>query len=162
MSHVSECKTVYRNINDVEAAAKRLGGELIRGKTSIQWYNRFVDDSTQWKAMFSPEEAEKIAKMSKAQRVKIINQKMSGCSHAIKFKGINYEVGAWQRPDGTYRLRWDGFDGTLNRKMGGYNGGHFAQAYGIESAKRAALKKGWKTQEKPRADGQIELEVLVR
>lgn len=162
MSHVSECKTVYRNISDVESAAKRLGGELVRGQTSIRWYDKFVDDSTEWKRMFSPEEAEKIAKMSPAQRKKIINQKMAGCSHAIRFKGINYEVGVWQQPDGTYRLRWDGFDSTLNRKMGGYDGGHFAQAYGVEAAKRAAKRKGWKTVEKPRTDGQIELEVLVR
>jgi len=162
MSHVSECKTVYRNLNDVEAAAKRLGGELVRGQKSIRWYNRFVDDSTEWRRMFSEEEANKIAAMPKSQRVKIINKKMSGCDHAIKFKGVGYEVGVWTQPDGTYRLRWDGYDSSLNRKMGGYEGGHFAQAYGVEAAKRAARRKGWRTVEKPRADGQIELEILVR
>ena len=162
MSHVSECKTVYKSLTDAEAAAERLGGELIRGKKSFVWYNKFVDDSQEWKRMFSPEEAERIAKLPKDQRVKIINQKMSGCDHVIRFKGINYEVGVFTKPDGTYRLRWDGFDSALNRKMGGYDGGRFAQAYGIESAKRAAARKGWRTVEKPRANGQVEVEVLVR
>jgi hypothetical protein len=71
-------------------------------------------------------------------------------------------VGVWQKEDGTFRLRWDGYDGRLNQKMGGYEGGHFAQAYGIEAAKRAAVRKGWKTIEKPRIDGHVELEVLIR
>ena len=162
MSHVSQCKTVYTSLNDIEAAAKRLGGELLRGKTSIKWYGKFVDDSTEWKRMFTPEEVTKIEKMSKAKRIQAITEKMTSCHHVVRFKGINYDVGVWQQDDGTYRLRWDGFDSNLNRKMGGYEGGHFAQAYGVEAAKRAAKKKGWRVQEKPRTDGQVELEVLVR
>ena len=63
MSHVSQCTTVYHSILDLEAAAKRLGGELLRGKKSFKWYNSFVDDSTEWRRMFSDAEADAIAKM---------------------------------------------------------------------------------------------------
>ena len=163
MSHVSQCTTVYRSLDDIEAAAKRLGGELIRGKNHITWFGKFVDDSTQWRSMFSAEDVARIDKMSKEKRTKAITDMMGKCHHAIKFKGINYEVGVWENEDGTFNLRFDGYDGALNRKMGGYGGDAFSQSYTIEATKRAARRKGWRTIEKPVAsNGSVELEVLVR
>jgi hypothetical protein len=163
MSHVSQCNVVYRNLNDVEAAAKRLGGELRRDKHRFKWFqSKFVDDSTTWKSFFPPEEAERIAKMPRDKRIQIVNAAMNNCDHVIHFDGVNYEVGVFRQPDGTFRLRWDNWDHKLKERMGGPNGGRFAQAYGIEAAKRAARKKGWRTSEKQRDNGHIELEVLVR
>jgi hypothetical protein len=87
---------------------------------------------------------------------------MNKVDHIIRFPGIGYDVGVYKQDDGTYRLRWDGYNSALNSKMGGYSGGHFSQSYGVVAAKRAAKKKGWRTTEKKLPNGHIELEVLVR
>lgn len=163
MSHVAQCNTVYRKLEDIQAAAKRLGGELLIDHKKLRWYGSgFVDDSVMWKNMFEKDEADRISRLPKAERVRIINQMMNNVDHVVRFPGIGYDVGVYKQPDGTYRLRWDGFNSALNTRMGGYSGGHFSQAYGVEAAKRAAQRKGWRTNEKSLPNGHIELEVLVR
>jgi hypothetical protein len=162
MSHVAECKTVLKSLDDIEAAATRLGGQLVRGKTTYRWYGSFVDDSTQWKTMFPDAEADRIARLDTHERRAIINKEMSRCDHAISFPGARYDVGVVEQPDGTYRLRWDFYgQGGLLKFMGDKTAGKFTQAYGIEAAKRAARRKGFGIKETTQDNGNVELTLLV-
>lgn len=164
MSHVTQSKHRFHHLSDMEAAAKRLGGELIRDQHTYRMFSSgFVDDSTDWKSMFEPAEAERIARMSRSDRVKVINQAMSHADHVIKFPGCRYDVGVVKQQDGSFALRWDYYgEGGLNRYLGNKEANLFAQAYTIEASKRAARIKGYVTREKKLSSGQIELEMLAR
>ena len=164
MSHVAQCNVVLKNLDVIELAVRRLGGTLHRGVNHIRMFNAgFVDDSTTWKQFFEPAEAERIARMSKAERVKIINAAMNSADAVARFPGAEYDVGIIKQSDGSYRLRWDTWanGGGLHRFIGA-NGGLLAQAYGVEAAKRAARLRGHTVKEVPGSNGSIKLEVLVR
>lgn len=162
MSHVAQCKVVIKNLDDLELAAARLGGTLVRGQTKIRWYGRFVDDSKTWKEFFTPEEAARIAALPSDQRRTIINKEMGRADHAIVFKGATYDVGVMAEKDGTYRLRWDQWagGGGLNAKIGN-SGEKFSQAYAIEATKRAARRKGFMVREEAQPNGHVKLKLLV-
>lgn len=165
MSHVGQIKTVFKNIKDVEAAAARLGGKLHYNKHTVRMYaSGFVDDTTQWKEFFSPEEAARIARLPRDQRIEIINKLFASADHVISFPSANYDVGVYKAADGTYRIRYDSWAGGGGlTKIIGANGGKFAQAYGIEAAKRAARLRGYFAKETPgHKPGSIKLELLVR
>jgi len=165
MSHVAEIKCVIKHLDLLGAAVKRLGGTLnLNDHKLIMYGSGFVDDSYDWKSMFSEAEASRIASLPREQRVKIINKAMSNPAHTISFPNARYNVGVFQKPDGTFSLRWDYYSqGGLLKYMGDRNGGALTQAYGIETAKRSARLRGYTTKEiageKP---GQVKLKVLVR
>lgn len=163
MSHVAQCKVVIKNLDDLDAAAARLGGTLVRGQKGIRWYGRFVDDSKTWKEFFTPEEAARIARLPKSERIAIINKEMSRADHAIVFPGTRYDVGVMKEKDGTFRLRWDQYarGGGLNAKIGN-DGGKFSQAYAIEATKRAARRKGFMVKEEAQPNGHVKLKLLVQ
>ncbi len=164
MSHVAQVNAVLKSLDIIEAAAQRLGGKLVRDQHKYRMYaSGFVDDSTDWKTMFSPEEGARIERLSKEERVKIINKAMSYADHVITFPGASYDVGVIQQNDGTYRLRWDYYgQGGLPKYMGDRQAGKFVQAYGIEATKRAAQRKGYGVRESSKSDGTVQLELLVR
>ena len=83
------------------------------------------------------------------------------CAHAIRFPGARYEAGLVQQADGTFRLAYDAWSsGGLGRILGG-TGERFAQAYGIEAAKRAARLKGYAATEKQMPNGHVQLQLRV-
>ena len=98
--------------------------------------------------------------MDTHRRRTIITKEMSRCDHAIKFTGVNYEVGVVDNGDGTFRLRYDEYDYGLKNKLGP-GGGKLAQAYALEAAKRAAKLKGWMSREVAQKGGSIKLEVFA-
>lgn len=164
MSHVAQCKVVIKNLDDLEAAATRLGGKLVRGQNKIRWYAAgFVDDSSTWKDFFSPEEAARIARLPKSERVALINKEMGRADHAIVFPKTQYDIGVMKEKDGTFRLRWDQWSngGGLNNYIGN-DGGKFSQAYAIEATKRAARRKGFRVQEVAQPNGHVKLKLLVQ
>lgn len=163
MSHVTDAAVKITSLDDAEAAAQRLGGKLVRGQRTMRWWGNFVDDSSTWTTMFAPDEVARIAKLPSNERKAIITNAMSSCDHVVSFPGASYDVGLVRQPDGTFRLRWDTYGtGGLSRYMG-KDGGRFAQAYGVEAAKRQARMLGYHVnKETPRTDGTVELELLVR
>ena len=164
ISHVAQCKAVLKDEAAIEAAAKRLGGQFLRGEKVVRFYEAgFMDDSSTWKDFFSKEEAARIAKLPSHERREIINNLFKSATHVIRFAGTQYDLGIYRQPDGTFRLRWDTWsNGGGLHKFIGSDGGLFAQAAAVEAAKRAALRKGYKVNEKRNADGSIALEMLVR
>lgn len=164
MSHVAQCKVKVKSLDTLEKAVERLGGKLHRNKSTVRWYGAgFVDDSTTWKDFFSPEEAARIAKLSRDERVKIINKEMSRADHVISFPGASYDVGVMQEADGSFRLRWDQWagGGGLHKRIGA-DGGLLGQAYAIEAAKKAARNKGYLVTETRQDNGHIKLKLLVQ
>jgi len=164
VSHVAECKTVLKSLSIIEKAAQRLGGSFHRDQHTYAMYGQgFVDDSTDWRTLFEPAEANRIAGLPRAERIKIINKAMSYADHVITFPKAQYGVGVVAKPDGTFRLRWDYYSqGGLIPYMGDKDAGRFTQAYGIEAAKQAARARGYATKEVPRKDGSVALELMVR
>ncbi len=163
MSHVTQSETVFKSLDDLEAAAERDGGTLHRNRKHVRWFaSGFVDDSTEWKAFFSKEEAARIAKLSKIERVAIINAEMNKADHVISYPGVGYDVGVHEQEDGTFRLRWDYYNGNLGKIMGPKRGYRFAQQYGLSAATRQAQREGWRTVETKKPNGEVELELLKR
>lgn len=164
MSHVAQQKVKVKSLDDLEAAVKRLGGTLHRGQKTIRWYSSgFVDDSSTWKDFFSEQEAARIARLPKQERIAIINAEMSRADHVVSFPGASYDVGVMKDGDGSYRLRWDQWSGGGGlHKFIGSDGGKLGQMYAVEAAKRAARRKGFMVKEEAQPNGHIKLKMLVQ
>jgi len=163
LSHVTQAETVFTSLDDLEAAAARDGGTLHRNRKHVRWFTSgFVDDSKEWKAFFSAEEAARIAKLSKVERVAIINKEMNKADHVISYPGVPYDVGVHEQKDGTFRLRWDYYNRDLGKIMGPKRGYRFTQQYGLSAATRRAKRGGWRTSETKKPNGEVELELLKR
>lgn len=163
MSHVSQCKAILKSRLDIEAAASRLGGFVDWTKQKVKMYGSgFVDDSYQWREFFPPDEAERIARMRREDRIAIINNVMASADGVINFPKAKYNVGIYKLPDNTYRLRYDEWGSGGLVPIMGVGGKRFAQAYSTESAKRVARAKGFTTRETQDEGGRVKLEVYVR
>lgn len=160
MSHVTTAKVVIKDMEAAKVAFQSMGGTFHEGKTHMRWFGNFVDDSTNWKSMFAPGEASRIAALPKDQRIAIINKMMSSCDHTVSFSGAGYEVGLCKNADGTFSLRWDFYDRALGSIMG-TDGGKFNQAYATEYTKRQAKLRGYMVKETKRSDGQRQLEIML-
>lgn len=141
MSHVAKIEVEIKDLEALAAAAKRLGGELIE-KSTYAWFGASVGDYP------LPEgfAAEDLGK----------------CERAIRFPGAKYEVGVVRRRDGRqgYTLLWDFWQGGYGlREAIGAKGERLSQAYGVESATRAARRQGYTVTETQAADGSIVLKV---
>lgn len=154
---------MFRNLEDLKAATARLGGMFHEGQKSYRWYNTWVDDTPVPKGMFENEEDYKrMIALPKEQRKREMTKLLGHCDHAISFQGATFDVGVSKRSDGSFHLQWDYYgQRVLDQKMG-RDGGMFAQAYGVEAAKRAARRKGWIAREQQGKNGQIVVEVLAR
>jgi hypothetical protein len=163
VSHVSQCKAVLKSAKDIEAAAVRMGGSVAWGKAKVKMYGSgFVDDSYQWREFFSAGEADRISRLPRDQRIKIINEVMASADGVINFPKASYNVGIYKLADNTFRLRYDEWGSGGLTPIMGQGGNRFAQAYSIESAKRVARARGYSTREVPQSNGRVQLEVLVR
>jgi hypothetical protein len=145
MSHVVDCNFYINDLDALEAAARRLGGKLNRGKKRYRWYGRDVGD---YKNPTGRESSD-----------------LGTCEHELEFEGCGYSVGVIKRADGKpgYDLEydfWSGGKGLVERI--GKDAGKLRQAYGVVRAKRALAAKGVAVsamQEKTLPNGQIQLVV---
>ena len=124
MSHNEVIDLEVTDLKTLANTAKRLGGELKFNQKEYKWYGRNVGD-------YPLPEGVQVSDLGK-------------CEHAIKFPGINYEVGVIKSKTqkGAYSLLWDFFDGSLKNKMGGSKAITFIQHYTMEKTKIAAMQKG--------------------
>jgi hypothetical protein len=124
MSHTEVIDLEVTDLKTLTNTAKRLGGKLILNQKSYKWYGRFMNDYPLPEGMTSND--------------------LGKCEHAIKFPGINYEVGVVKskQQKGAYELMWDFYDRGLKQKMGGKKGIAFIQHYTMEKTKQAVTEKG--------------------
>lgn len=129
---MSHCDLIQCDIDpdltDLRAAVEILGGEFKVGQTSYKWFGVSVGDY--------PIPAG------------ISEKDLGKCLHAIKFPGINYEVGLIANPEkpGTLAPIWDFYDSKLKNHLGGEKAPKLIQAYTIARAQRLAEAKGEETE----------------
>jgi hypothetical protein len=144
MSHIVTVEARLMDLESIRAACARLGFEFREGQTTYKWYGSWVGDTPM------PEG--------------VTVEELGKCAHAIRVPGASYEVGVATHPAGGYQLRWDYWSsGGLLAPMGGEKGARFMQAYGVECARRAALRSGHViTGERVMQDGTIRVLVQAR
>lgn len=145
MSHVATIDIEVRDMGALAEAAKRIGMELVPDQKTYRWYGRHVGD-------FPLPEG-------------FAESDLGSCEHALRVlkpdgtpdKHI-YEIGIVRRRDGKpgYTLLWDFIDSRL-RKVVGDECGLLKQAYALVVAKKAAMAKGFRVQEVPMPNGQVQL-----
>lgn len=155
MSHVVQIKTVpVLDIDALEKAACEMGGSLIRDKKTYNWFGRSVGDYKLPAGMT----AEDLGK----------------CEHAVKFPGLNYEVGfaksKIQGEEGLYPIFdfWGadssgtGHDGKRLQDLVGEGAGLLMQSYSKHAAINAAELMGYSVGScTTDAQGNIQLELMV-
>lgn len=83
------------------------------------------------------------------------------CDHAISVPGATYEIGVLKNADRKgFTLQVDYYDRKVTEKIGQL-GGLFKQAYALETAKSAAIRKGYSVKEHKINEHQIELRISV-
>ena len=146
MSHVATIEIEIKDLDALEAAAKELGLELVRGKTSHRWYGRSVGDYP-LPAGFTADDLGK-------------------CEHAIRIPGDDraYEIGVCRRRDGKagYTLLWDFYAGGygMAAKVGGDKAPKLVQGYATHVAIKAARAGGFRVVGRSvKADGTVLVQV---
>jgi len=124
MSHTEVIDLEVTDLKCLANTCKRMGGQLILNQNTYKWYGRFMNDYP------LPEG--------------LSEHDLGKCEHAIKFPGINYEVGVVKSKTqkGAYSLMWDFWDKSLKKKMGGEQAIAFKQHYTMEKGRLAAKAKG--------------------
>jgi len=124
MSHSEVIDLEVEDLKTLANTAKRLGGKLMLNQKTYEWYGKYMGDYPLPAGMTAND--------------------LGKCEHAIKFPGINYEVGIInsRNQKGAYELLWDFWDKPLKAKMGGNKGIAFIQNYTMEKTKQAAMEKG--------------------
>ena len=155
MSHIATVDVEITNLDDLAAACKRIGLELVRGQQTYKWFGHVIEGDPIPEG-FTAEE-------------------LGRCDHAIVVPGDHsladiqpYEIGVVKRRDGKpgYQLMWDynGFGGfglaefvgcEFDHKTKNYDGKmpKLKQAYAICAARRVAQLQGFRLQEVATAGG---------
>jgi hypothetical protein len=143
MSHVATIDIEVKDLDALADAAKRLGGELVRGQTSYKWWGSHVGDYPMPDGFTEDD--------------------LGTCEHALRFPDAAYEVGVVRRRDGRpgYTLLWDFIDGRLKKLMGGETAVNLKREYATTVATRQAVRSGFRVNETRQQDGSVRL-VLSR
>jgi len=121
VSHIAKIEMEINDLGALQAAAIRLGGELVIGQTNYKWYGEWIGNTPM------PEG--------------VTADNLGKCDHAIRFPNAAYEVGVVQRGN-KYQLLWDNWKQGGLESILGNNAGLLKQAYGIERARLEARRRG--------------------
>jgi hypothetical protein len=130
------------DLDALEAAAEKLGLEMVRGQKTYRWWGHSVGDYPLPAGFHSDE--------------------LGKCQHALRVKNNPgaYEVGIVERRDGEpgYTLLWDFYSGGygLQEKVGA-GACKLQQEYAVEVAKKYWLAQGWQVTEERKEDGTVTL-----
>ena len=141
MSHLTKIELEINDLNSLEKAVKRLGGELKRNQKVYKWFGMFMGDAP--------------------LPVGVKKEDLGNCDHAISFPNAQYEIGVVKTGSNKFELLYDYWSsGGLDRIVG-KDAGLLKQAYALEVAKRQAINSGFTATEKKLQDGSIQLKVMV-
>lgn len=166
MSHVAKVDVEVTNLDDLEAACRRIGLELVRGQTEYRWYGETVGDYP----LPDGFRGDDLGHCDHAIRVPLDHPYQNrehytddmGVFHAAR---TPYEIGVVIRRDGKpgFHLLWDFWQGGygLSEFLGvGKTAGEMPrlkQAYAVCAAMRAAKQRGFRVQEQQQADGTVRM-----
>jgi hypothetical protein len=153
MSHVAQVDIEVKNLDDLEAACRRIGLELVRGQQTYRWYGKSVGD-TPLPPGFS---AEELGTCEHAIRVPLALERQLQDSY-----GTNrpYEIGVLRRRDGQpgWALLYDEFaNGMGMGDVAGRDLGRLKAAYAVVAASREARMRGFSVTEQQQPDGVVRL-----
>lgn len=139
MSHVVTVDVLVKDLRALSGACARLGFEFIEGQQTYRWNGTWVDDSPVPDGLFDADETERVRKLPRRERCKVMEAALGRCAHAIRVPGagLGFEVGVVSSGDG-FRLVWDFIDGGLTHKLGGNKALKLRQAYSVQAVKLAA------------------------
>ena len=167
MSHVA---TVDVRVTDLEAmkeACAALGLKFMEGQKSYRFYSSgWQDDSPVPDGLFeTAEETARVRAMSKADRIKRMNEVLGKCDHAIRVPGAEYEIGLKSRADGSYSVTYDWYGSggrAILTALGGEKAPKLVQEYANAKLKSEARRYGHIIESEERmADGSIKLRLLA-
>lgn len=143
MSHVIDTHFFFDSLEAMGLAAKRMGGELILGSQTYDWFGRHVGDY----------------KLPKGRK----KADMGTCDHEIKFPGCDYSIGVIDQGDGTYDLEYDfwGGGGGLINTIGGKDAGLLKQNYVVMRTHLEWAEQGVESHEEVNEDGDIQVVAYV-
>lgn len=151
MSHVADVDIKIRDLDACEAAVKRLGGQLMRGQKTHKWYGRFLNDWNSQSAAVNRRDPKTFGK----------------CDHAIKFPGINYEIGLVREEDGSYTPVYDSYGhggghdgGKITQLLGGLQLPKLKDEYAAAVTTRMLARKGFRVTRTTGKNGEIVLKAV--
>lgn len=153
MSHITDMKTTYKDLDALAEAGDALGFELVRGKTEHAWYGKFMNDSAEGRRVVAERGLANLGK----------------CDHVLRLKGHqpgDYEIGLVAQPDGSFKPYYDqwGPGQKLLARVGSAadpSVDRLKQEYAVAAASRRARAKlgpkGWKVERKNLPGGRVKL-----
>jgi hypothetical protein len=141
MSHVADVNIKIKDLDCAAMAAKILGGELVKGQTTHKWYGRFMADWSDERAAANRRDPKTFGK----------------CDHAIKFPGVDYEIGLCKEADGSFTVVYDswGSGRDIEAKCGGVGLPRLKDEYAVAVTTRMLARKGFRVQRSVDAKGAI-------
>jgi len=130
MSHVADCDIKIRDLTAAATAAQHLGGELVIGQTTHKWFGRFMNDWRSTHAAANRRDPKTFGK----------------CAHAIKFPGVEYEIGLVEEADGSFTPVYDswGSGQRIVEKCGGLELPKLKNEYAAAVSMRVLARKGFR------------------
>lgn len=129
MSHVADVDIRIKDLGALEAAIKRLGGELKRDQKTFKWYGRFMND---WSS-------------NRAAANRMDPKDFGKCAHAIKFPGVDYEIGLVAQEDGSFVPVYDSWGpGAGLEKIMGVGLPKLKDEYAAAVSTRVLARKGFR------------------
>ena len=138
MSHVASCELEGRDLKALFAEVIAAGGTVVEGKTTFEWYGKFLND---WQS-------------GRAAINKGVDPKTFGkCTHVIRppgWKKGDYEVGVVVNDDGTFFLLYDAWSsgGQKIEHAFGVDCSKLKMGYGASIAAKQLAKQGYKVERK--------------
>ena len=150
MSHITEIKVRFTDMDSLSEAAARLGGRLLLGQTTHRTFGRFVGDSEEGRRFVAERGEAAIGK----------------CDHAIRlnsYKDGEYEVGVVKAQDGVgFALVFDAW-GSGHKLVEAFGAGlnrlrqEYAAAVASRKAKQKLVPKGFRLTREDLPTGQVRL-----
>ena len=135
MSHVADVDIKIRDLDALKIAVTRMGGQLMRDQKTHQWYGRFLNDWQSDRAAARRRDA----------------STFGTCDHAVRFDGINYEIGLVKEADGSFTAIYDTYGGSgshdgqkLEAACGGAGLPTLKNEYAAAVTTRVLARKGFR------------------
>tara|TARA_R110000765_G_scaffold76584_1_gene150080 strand:+ start:1785 stop:2246 length:462 start_codon:yes stop_codon:yes gene_type:complete len=151
MSHIADVQMQIKDLDALKSAVEKLGGTLVLGQQTHKWFGKFLNDWNSDRAAVNRRDS----------------STFGTCDHAIKFDGINYEIGVVGSEAGYYELIYDTFgagdehDGSkLEEALGGEGLPKLKQGYGVEVTRRQLSRQGYRVTTIDNSDGTISVKAV--